>query len=304
VANLYQTGIIAEASPDACFLTLSIKAGSESNVKSYLATAPQIIADFTARYADQKPHAVIAVGSESWDRLYDERPALLKAFPTLGAEGVMPNTPVDLVIHARSDRRDITHLLEQALYDPLADFVDVSEEVFCFRYLDSRDMTGFVDGTENPQGEDRLTVALVGDEDAEFAGGSYLHLQRYVHKMKAWSTQTLKQKEDTYGRTQDDNVEYASADKPQTAHTKRASLKNEQGESLELLRQSLPYGGVKQSGLMFASYCRTPDNFNRILKSMVDGDGKGHTDRMLQFTQALTGQAFFAPSLQWLATHG
>lgn len=304
MANQFQTGIVAEASVDACFLTLSIKAGNEPAVKPILASLPQVITEFTARYSDVNPHAVVAIGSEVWDRLYDTKPALLQAFPTLETPGVMPNTPVDLLLHIRSDRRDITHLLEEALYKPLSEYVDVVEEIFCFRFLESRDMTGFVDGTENPQGEDRLSVALVGDEDAEFVGGSYLHLQRYVHNMKKWSTQSLKEKEDTYGRTQDDNIEYASADKPLTAHTKRASIKNAQGQSLELLRQSLPYGGVKESGLMFASYCRTPDNFNLILKSMVDGDGHGHTDRMLQFTRAVTGQAFFAPSPQWLKTNG
>ena len=121
----------------------------------------------------------------------------------------------------------------------------LADEVHGFRYLDSRDLTGFVDGTENPEGEHRAEVALVGDEDPAFSGGSYIHLQRYEHDLNAWNQITVKQQEDILGRTKEDNREYASADKAAFAHTRRASLKDSEGRSIEILRHSMPYGNLR-----------------------------------------------------------
>ena len=158
-----------------------------------------------------------------------------------------------------------------------------------------------MDGTENPQGDHKKAVALVGDEDEVFAGGSYIHLQRYIHNLDRWATQSLKEQEDVYGRTKEDNIEYPSDKKPLTAHTKRASLKDGHGDSIEILRHSMPYGSLSEAGLLFASYCRTPENFTLMLKSMVEGDNDGHTDKLMEYTTAITGQAFFAPSLSWFS---
>jgi putative iron-dependent peroxidase len=112
------------------------------------------------------------------------------------------------------------------------------------------------------------------------------------------------EQEDVYGRTKLDNIEYESEKKPLTAHTKRTSLKDENGKSIEILRQSMPYGDVKEQGLFFVSYCHSPEPFEKMLKSMIYGDGHGHVDHLLKYTQAETGAAFFAPSLTFLTTLG
>ena len=163
------------------------------------------------------------------------------------------------------------------------------------------DLTGFVDGTENPQGMHRREVALVhACDDATFAGGSYLHVQRYQHNLTLWRSLKDAEQEDVYGRTKVDNIEYESDQKPLTAHTKRTSLKDAQGKSIEILRQSMPYGDMKQQGLFFISYCQSPEPFEVMLKSMIYGDGHGNVDSLLKYTQAETGAAFFAPSLTFL----
>ena len=226
---------------------------------------------------------------------------LLAPFPLMQGVVNMPSTPVDLLLHLRSNRRDITFELARELMGLFSDAIEIAEDVSCFRYFDARDLTGFVDGTENPQGDHKKTIALVGDENDAFAGGSYIHVQRYVHNLERWGTQSVKDQEDVYGRTKKDNIEYPSDEKPLTAHTKRASLKDSQGSSVEILRHSMPYGNLTEAGLLFASYCRTPENFTLVLKSMVEGDGHGHTDKLMQYTTAVTGQSFFAPSLRWFA---
>lgn len=302
----YQSGVIAPASSDALFITLNVKQGRDQEIIHALQQIQHSVSQFQERFSAQSVHAVIAIGSDYWDRLTfhlpnasQRRPALLASFPIMQGVVNMPATPVDLLLHLRSNRRDITFKLARELMALFSDAVEIAEDVSCFRYLDARDLTGFVDGTENPQGDHKKSVALVGDEDDIFAAGSYIHLQRYVHNLDRWNAQSVKDQEDVYGRTKEDNVEYPSDQKPATAHTKRASLKDSHGHSVEILRHSMPYGNLTEAGLLFASYCRTPESFTLILKSMVEGDGNGHTDKLMQFTTAITGQAFFAPSLSW-----
>lgn len=303
-----QTGVIAEANPSALFLTLNQTKNENAleQVKKGLAQVPMLQENYSSQYPDANIHIVVAVGSCYWSELSpDAQPNALSLFPSLeNGELVAPNTPVDLLLHIRSDRKDVNFKLAQELTQILGDAVELVEEVEGFRYLDSRDITGFVDGTENPEGDHRAEVAVVAEEDPAFAGGSYIHLQRYVHNMSYWNKQPLKKQEDTIGRTKQDNIEYASADKDLTSHTKRTSLKDAEGNSVEILRHSMPYGNTQECGLMFASYCRTPDNFTLMLKSMIEGDGSGHCDHLLKYTRAVTGQAFFAPSVEFLQSLG
>ncbi|WP_293267454.1 Dyp-type peroxidase [Neptunomonas sp.] len=300
----YQSGVVADATSDALFITLNVKQGYETQITHALKQLQKIIVKHQQQFSGQSLHAVVAIGSEYWDRQNfsggkASKPALLTPFPQFHGVANMPSTPADLLLHLRSNRRDITYELARALLKVLSDAVEIDEEVSCFRYLEARDLTGFVDGTENPQGDHKKEVALVGDEDEAFSQGSYIHLQRYIHDLSKWETQPLKDQENIYGRTKKDNIEYQSEEKALTAHTKRASVKDDQGKSIEILRHSMPYGSLSEAGLLFASYCRTPENFTLMLKSMVEGDDHGHSDRLLDYTTAVTGNAFFAPPLNW-----
>ncbi|MBP0049108.1 Dyp-type peroxidase [Marinobacterium sp. AK62] len=300
----YQSGVIAEASKDALFLTFNQTHNEDALavVRSVLAAMPQRVEAYRKRFPDARLHLTLGVGSAYWDRLNpQERPALLRAFPALeNGERVAPSTPVDLLFIVRADQYDAVFDLGAEIVKSLEDAAELVEEIHGFRYRDMRDLTGFVDGTENPEGEDRLEVALVGAEDPEFAGGSYLHLQRYEHDLSAWQRLSVKQQEDAYGRTKDDNIEYPGDKKSPHAHTKRTSLKREDGTSMEILRHSMPYGDSQRKGLMFVSTCRTPEHYERMLTSMVEGDEEGRADRILEFTRAVTGAAFFVPSNGWL----
>lgn len=300
----FQSGITAQASQDAIFLTFNQTDQPDAlpRIRAMLAAVPALQQQWQADYPEANLHLVAAVGTAFWPLLVaGQVPALLAPFPALAeGERLAPATPVDLLFHIRSDRHDLNFQLAWQIREQLAEVAELVEEVHGFRYLDSRDMTGFVDGTENPEGAQREAVAVVGDEDPAFAGGSYIHLQKYIHRMPLWNRQSIKTQEDTIGRTKADNVEYASSDKAATAHTKRTSLKDADGESIEILRHSMPWGNSQQCGLMFASYCRTPANFETMLRSMVEGDEHKQWDHLLKYTRAVTGQAFFAPSVSGL----
>lgn len=298
-----QPGICAEPNLHASYLMFDIEPQSESVVRSALAQFPALCSELALAFPDAQFTGVVAIGVECWPRLYGAAPAELQPFPTFGAEGRQaPATPFDLFFQLRGDRVDLLHLAGQRLMALLAGAVVLREEVKGFRFLDSRDLTGFVDGTENPQGEHRAEVALVAE--GPFAGGSYLHLQRFVHNMAQWQRLSLQDQEDTIGRTKVENIEYASAAKPLTSHIKRVNIKDSQGRGKEILRQSMPWGTLEQQGLFFLSFCHTPSHFVDMLSSMYEGDGAGHFDHLLRHTRAVTGAAFFAPAIEFLQQQG
>ncbi|MGL4473181.1 MAG: Dyp-type peroxidase [Shewanella sp.] len=297
-----QLGICAEGNLHSIYLMLNAKEGAEPALKASLATVAQHLFESSDTHSDCAFNGFVAIGANYWDSLYPfARPAQLAPFPAMSATHTeAPAVEYDLFVHLRCDRYDVLHQIANECCQMLDGLVDISDEERGFRYQDSRDLTGFVDGTENPKGQHRQQVALVGADDSEFKGGSYIHVQKYAHMLPKWQRLAIKKQEDIIGRTKQDNIEYASADKPLTSHIKRVNLKDANGKSLEILRQSMPYGSMTNQGLMFISVCCNPSHFELMLRSMIHGDGHGHHDHLLHFTRAVTGSAFFAPSLDFM----
>lgn len=302
-----QFGICAEPSLHGYYLLFNVLDDKNAHIKQALSRLPALFDKYADRFSEANLTGVVAVGANYWDELYPKaRPQNLKPFNEIKCDDrIAPSVNYDLYIEVRSDRNDVNHIVAGKVCALLADSVDLIEQVRGFRFLDGRDLTGFVDGTENPKGRHRRDVALIQDEqDLEFAAGSYLHIQRYRHNLNLWSTLKVKEQEDVFARTKIDNEEYTTENKPATSHIKRTSLKDEYGETIEILRQSMPYGDMKLQGLFFVSYCNKADSFELMLKSMIEGDAHGNFDHMLKYTQAETGAAFFAPSLNLLAELG
>ncbi len=301
-----QPGILADASQFAIYLSLNQVSGHESlqRIRKFASNLPAR-QQALLNSAEGEVYINLAVGSSFWIELYsDSRPAELLPFPAMeSGVRVAPSTPTDLFIQIRSNNEASNLDQAREILAELDGAVQVIEDIRGFRYHDSRDMTGFVDGTENPGPDDRADVALVGNTDPDFAAGSYLHVQRYEHNLKSWNKLPVTDQEATYGRSKADNIEFPSGEKSLHAHTKRTSLKDEQGNSIEIYRQSLPYGDTRVQGLMFLSYAASSTNFTRMLESMVKGDEQGHADNLLLYTRAVTGAAYFAPSIDWLESH-
>lgn len=298
-----QFGVCAEPNLHSYYLLFNVLDNKNAFVRAALSKLPAMFDNYADQFSEANMTTVIAIGANYWDDFYpNARPKKLKPFSAMKCDDrIAPANNYDLFIEIRSDRADVNHVVSTKVCELLGESVELIEQVKGFRYLDGRDLTGFVDGTENPKGMHKRDVALVDEaSDAEFIKGSYLHIQRYRHNMNLWQSLEEKQQEDIFGRTKRDDIEYASADKPATAHTKRANLKDADGNSIELLRQSMPYGHMKVQGLFFLSYCKTPENFELILKSMIEGDAQGNFDHMLKYTQAETGAAFFAPSVDFI----
>lgn len=299
-----QWGICAEANLHGLHLFFNAHEGYEPVIREALSQLPAIFDELNEQFSEAMFSGVIAVGANFWSELYpDSKPDGLKPFPAMNHEDrYMPAVPMDLYLQLRSDRQDVNYIASRRITALFGEMLELIEQVPCFRYLDGRDLTGFVDGTENPKGRKRREVALI--QEGPFISGSYLHVQRYRHHLARWDKVPTEEQELIIGRTKMDDVEMSKEDMPEFAHVKRSNVKDEHGKGLELMRQSMPYGNLNEQGLLFVSYCAQPDNFERILTNMVYGSDEGTYDHLLNYTTAETGAAFFAPSVNFLVNQG
>jgi putative iron-dependent peroxidase len=175
--------------------------------------------------------------------------------------------------------------------------VTVVDEVSGFRYFDARDLLGFIDGTANPTGLDLPASALVGDEDADFAGGSYVVVQKYLHDLNAWAQVPTPLQEEIIGRTKIDNIEINDDDAPRKSHKSPATIIDD-GNEHDILRDNMPFGqpGRKEFGTYFIGYSRRLWVIEKMLQRMYIGEPPGAYDRLLDFSTPHTGATFFAPA--------
>jgi porphyrinogen peroxidase len=214
-----------------------------------------------------------------------------------------PSTPGDLLFHIRAEREDMTFELERQLLDVLGDAITVVDETTGFRYFDARDLLGFVDGTANPTGAELPDAAIVGaDADPDFAGGSYIIVQKYLHDMAAWDALTVEEQERAIGRAKLSNVEMDDDVKPANSHVALNTIYDPDGTQRQILRENMPFGslGAGEFGTYFIGYAATPSVTELMLQHMFLGDPPGNYDRILDFSTALTGTLFFVPTADFL----
>lgn len=298
-----QSAICAEGENFGIFITLAVVEGAASPalIRRIAAKLPELTAEVAAMVGEPALVSAMGFGAACWPQLFGSvGPAELAPFqPLQDGPRAAPATDADLFLHIHSGRHDANFALARAVMGALGGAVRLVEEVHGFKYLGGRDLTGFVDGTENPTGDERPDVALVGAEDPAFAAGSYVSIQRYVHNLDKWEALGRAEQEAAVGRTKDDDEEMDDAVKPPSAHIARVVME-EDGEELQVVRHSLPYGTTTESGLYFVAYGRSPRVFRLMLERMVKRDADGHADRLLDFTRAVTGASFFVPSEDFL----
>ncbi len=176
------------------------------------------------------------------------------------------------------------------------------DEVHGFRSFDERDLLGFVDGTENPEGPAVAAAALIGDEDPKFGGGSYVVVQKYVHDLRAWDALPVEQQERAIGRTKLNDIELPDDIKPANSHVALNTIVDDSGDQQQILRFNMPFGnvGASEFGTYFIGYARTPTVIEQMLQNMFVGKPPGNYDRILDFSKALTGNLFFVPTVEFL----
>jgi putative iron-dependent peroxidase len=261
------------------------------------------------RDLDARLSCNVGVGSAAWDRLgFTARPAQLRPFSAIqGVAHTAPSTPGDLLFHIRAERDDLCFEFERLLLSALGDAVTVVDEVQGFRYFDARDLLGFVDGTENPTGRGMLESALVSaEDDADFAGGSYVVVQKYLHDLAAWGSLDTSEQERIIGRSKADNVELELADGARPSHKDLNTITDVDGTEYDILRDNMPFGrpGHGEFGTYFIGYSSRLWVTERMLQRMFQGAPPGQYDRILDVSTAVTGTTFFVPPMTVLESLG
>ncbi len=298
--------IDAPLSNAAIFLVVTVKdsAAAFKAVCDTLGGVDDLVKTVGFRDLGARLSCIVGIGSNFWQRLHPEaRPKELKPFAAIqGARHDAPSTAGDLLFHIRAERPDICFEFERLLLLSLGDGVQVEDEVQGFRYFDARDLLGFVDGTANPNGPDLPESTLVGSEDAQFCGGSYVVVQKYLHDMSAWTQVPTHTQEQIIGRTKIDNVEINDDDAPRKSHKSLATIVDEQGVEHDILRDNMPFGraGQGEFGTYFIGYSRYLWVVEKMLQRMFVGAPEGAYDRLLDFSTARTGCTFFAPTRRML----
>ncbi|MET9618671.1 Dyp-type peroxidase [Kitasatospora indigofera] len=292
--------VLSPLTSAAVFLVLTVAPGGEPAVRELLPELAGLRRSVGSRVPAAALTCVTSVGAALWARMFaGPRPAGLHPFRELvGARHRAVATPGDLLLHIRADRMDLCFELAAQVVDRLAGAATVVDEVHGFKYFDERDLMGFVDGTENPAGRAAEEAVVIGAEDPDFAGGSYVVVQRYVHDMKAWNALPVEEQERVIGRTKSANIELDDEAKPANSHVALNSVNAPDGSQLQILRDNMPYGTVGRGefGTYFIAYSRTPAVTEEMLRNMFLGKPPGNYDRILDFSTPVTGSLFFTPS--------
>ena len=296
--------VVAPLTSASIFLVVTVNTGPECDlaVRALCGDLAALLRAVGFRDPAGRLSCVMGFGSDAWDRLFGApRPRQLHPFREIRGRHHAVATPGDLLFHVRAMRMDLCFELATQIMARLGGAVTAVDEVHGFRYFDGRDLLGFVDGTENPVAQAAIDATRIGDEDAGFAGGSYVIVQKYLHDLKAWNTLPAQEQERIVGRTKLSDIELDDAVKPSFAHNVLTTI-TQDGRQLEILRDNMPFGdaGKGEFGTYFIGYARSPGRIEQMLVNMFVGQPPGNYDRLLDFSRAVTGTLFFVPAATFL----
>jgi putative iron-dependent peroxidase len=241
---------------------------------------------------------VLGFGADAWPRLTSApAPEELAAFaPVSGLDGHgAPATQHDVWLWISGAEPDVTWQSARAAAHAVAHAASVAAEQQGFTYRGGRDMTGFIDGTANPQVRRAPEVALIPAGRAG-EGGSHVVTMRWVHDLDAFNRLSVADQDRVIGRTKADSVELSAAEKPPNAHIARVET-SVSGKEIEIFRRSVPYGNAEEYGLYFVAFSAERSRYDRLLARMFGTTPDGARDRLTDFSRAVSGAYYFTPSL-------
>ncbi|WP_108944303.1 Dyp-type peroxidase [Shewanella halifaxensis] len=305
LCSLAQPGVLSNPSSHVEYLTFSLTPSEQLSELAADAISTLSGIEKSINQKDLTAGLTISIGfsANAWPQLFPEQPLpnQLHAFAEMrNGTRHFPSTAGDIFVMIKSERIDLNFQAAKYIRNSFNSLASLIEDIQGYKYLDNRDMIDFVDGTENPVGNERVEAVLVENDAEIHQGGSYLHVQRYVDKQAEWDKQTTEYQEQVIGRTKMDNVELSDAEKPAWAHNAKSKVEID-GEEIKMLRQNRPYGNAMEHGTMFVGFAATPSIIETSLSQMINADEDGHYDRLLDFVEAKTGCLFFMPSKTFLA---
>jgi putative iron-dependent peroxidase len=291
-----QNGIFAQGTHAHYFLELDLREGI---------AAEQALASFRHLRAPEVSaggvNFVLAFGPDFWRAIApNQAPADLAPFKEiLGTSGKRaPARQHDVWIWINGSAPDVTFDHARAAWLAVRDVATLAAEQPAFVYRDSRDLTGFIDGTANPEPLDAPGVALI-PPGLPGECGSHVLAMRWVHDLDAFHALLTSEQERVFGRTKRDSIEFAADQMPPTAHIARTQV-SVGDEELKIYRRSVPYGTVAEHGLYFVAFSADRTRYDRMLARMFGTDKDGLRDRLTDFSRPVSGAFYFAPSLTTL----
>ena len=304
----YPQDVTQKPGENAVFIVYALKDLPDTidKVKDVCANFSALIRSMRNRYPDMQFSCTIGFGADAWKRFFPEQgnPKELQPFEEIkGVKLTAVSTPGDLLFHIRCKQMGLCFEFASIIDQKLRGVVESIDETHGFRYRDGKAIIGFVDGTENPAvDENPYHFAVIGEEDADFAGGSYVFVQKYIHDMVAWNALPVEQQEKVIGRHKFNDVELSDEEKPENAHNAVTNI----GDDLKIVRANMPFANTSKGeyGTYFIGYASTFSTTRRMLENMFIGSPAGNTDRLLDFSTAITGTLFFVPSYDLLGELG
>jgi putative iron-dependent peroxidase len=246
-------------------------------------------------------NTVVAFERGVWEAAGGEAPPDLTRFePVVGPDGyTMPAEQHDVWVWISGPGYDLVFDVARAIAAAFAGLATVATQRAGFTYRDSRDLSGFEDGTENPPVDEAPFLASVPD-GTPGAGGSVVLFQRWVHDLSTLHALGVHEQESIIGRTKATSEELPDDLKPADAHIARVVIEDDAGAELEVFRRSVPYGDLDEHGLLFVAFSADQARLARMLGNMA-GVGDGIRDRLTTWSTAAAGAFYFAPPLDALA---
>ena len=310
--NTIPQNVTDKPGENAIFIVYGLTHGQETTdkVKDLCANFSALVRSLRNRFPEIEFSCVMGFGADAWKKLFPElpNPKELEIFREIkGDKHVAVSTSGDLFFHIRAKRMDACFEMASIIEQKLKSVAIPIDEVHGFRYFDGRAIIGFVDGTENPAlDENPHSFAVIGEDDSEFSGGSYAFVQKYIHNMDAWNALSTEEQEQTIGRRKFNDIELSDEEKPVNAHNAVTNIQDENGEDLKIVRANMPFANASKGeyGTYFIGYAATFSTTRQMLESMFIGNPVGNTDRLLNFSTAVTGTLFFVPSFDLLGRLG
>ncbi|MBT5186811.1 MAG: Dyp-type peroxidase [Kordiimonadaceae bacterium] len=277
-----QPSILAEETTHARYISFTIR--DKDKISATLKSL--------AEYIDLD-QTVIGLGQELVKSTGAEIPGL-RVLPAQNVGEIeIPSTPDDLWLWLRgTDRGELFHRSRKIEEICLPAF-EITSAVDSFQYSENRDLSGYVDGTENPEGEDAVNAAIFTDGQEGLNGGSFVAVQQWLHDFDILNEMSTEEKDDAVGRHISDNEEF---DAPKSAHVKRSAQEDFSPEAF-MLRRSMPWAMGTDAGLMFVAFGHSFDPFEAILDRMM-GQDDGIMDGIFKFTLPITGAYYWCPPVK------
>ncbi len=219
----------------------------------------------------------------------------LRPFPVIVHAGLdIPSTPAALWIWLRNDDRGELVLQTRRLRKWLAPAFELVQVVDAFRYGPALDLTGYEDGTENPEGEEAVEVAIVSGQGEGLDGSSFVAIQQWLHNLDFFESLPPEAQDHVFGRRKSDNEELADA--PESAHVKRTAQESFEPEAF-VLRRSMPWADEQREGFFFVAFGHSLYAFEAQLKRMAGLDD-GIVDAVFTYSRPITGAYFWCPPVK------